>query len=206
MITSVVFTAEGAALDLERTWVKTMREAYGDVVGKYLEPEDITALIPEGPRHILKKRIGMPKGRTAFDAFIRRWEAGIRPTALCVPGFAVALGAIREAGLSTAVVSRLNRRSLGAALSACGLTDTVDVVLAEEDLPDYPPDASPILAAVSRLAGRVEETLVVSGDARWCQSAHRAGTRVVPAGWTTLRQGPGIHSVEAFLRELQDGS
>lgn len=205
MIASVVFTAEGAALDLERTWVKTMREAYGDVVGKYLEPDDIAALIPEGPRHILKERIGMPKGRTAFDAFIRRWEAGVRPTALRVAGFAVALGAVREAGLATAIVSRLNRRSLGVALAACGITDTVDVVLAEEDLPDYPPDASPILAAVSRLASPVEQTLVVSGDARWCESARRAGARVVPAGWTSLRQGPGLHSVEAFVRELRDG-
>lgn len=205
MITSVIVTAEAAALDLERTWVKTMREAYGDVVGRYLEAEDIAALVPEGPRHILKARIGMPKGRTAFDAFIRRWEAGVRPAALAVPGFSVALGAMRQKGLATAVVSRLNRRSLGVALAACGITDTVDVVLAEEDLPDYPPDPSPILAAVSRLAAGVEETLVVSGDERWCAAARRAGTAVVPAGWTSLCRGPGLHSVEAFVGELPDG-
>lgn len=205
MITTVIFSAEGAALDLERTWIRTMREAYGDVVGKYLEPEDIAALIPEGPRHILKARAGMPKGRMAFDAWIRRFEKAVRPPALRVPGFSVALRTLREQGYAVGIVSRLNRRSLGVALAACGITDTVDLVLGEEDLPDYPPDPSPILAAASRLAADVAETMVVSGDARWRQSGRRAGAKVVPAGWTSLRQGPGLHSVPAFLREFRDG-
>lgn len=202
---ALVLTAEGAALDLERIWRRTMLEAVGDVVGRYLEPDDISEVVPRPVRGILRVTYGPPKGALAYEAFLRRFEQGFRPSSVLVPGLAGTLEGFRAARIHLALVSRMTRRCLNRAVAAAGLAELFDVVLAEEGLPSDPPDPAPVLKAVARLGVGVEETLMATGDPGWSEAARWAGMAVARAAWTSFSpSGGGLRSPKDLWTQMTE--
>jgi len=195
VIRTLVLSAEGGALDLERVWKHTMREAVGDVIGRYLDDDDLAALVPRMLRKFLRDEYGRGKGALAYEAYLRRFAKGFRPSSVVVPHMVAVLESLRAEGWRLGLISRMTRRVLNPAVAAAGLAELFDVVMAEEELPDDTPDPASTLRMTARLGVAVEEAEMVTGDRGWATAAQRAGMPLIRAAWTTFSSpGGGLRS------------
>lgn len=170
-------------MELQRPWRTAILQSVGEVTGKHLDEEELDPFLRLGPRAALVARLGPTDGRLAFDTFVEKFARLIKPPTIICPGLPTALLSLLAGGARMGLVSRLNRRSLSLAISYSGLADSLVVTMGEEELPDYPPDPSPVLKACGRLGTAADQTLLVSSDPAWQEAGRQAGTTVAGAGW-----------------------
>lgn len=113
----------------------------------------------------------------------------------CAPGAAALLGALRERGLATGMVSNFDHR-LHRVLDALGLRARLDVVVLPADAGAAKPDARIFAFALARLGVRAEETVYVGDDPDDdLAGAWRAGLRAIDM--TAL---PSLEALDPVLR------
>lgn len=125
-----------------------------------------------------------------FDAcFEGLWRHYASPAAWQLrPGAAEALGALRERGLRTAVVSNFDGRLPGL-LQGLGLSPLIDAVVLPSDAGAAKPDRRIFALALRRVGAAPAEALFVGDDAEHdLEGARRAGLEAVDAAaLATLR-------------------
>jgi putative hydrolase of the HAD superfamily len=97
----------------------------------------------------------------------------------CAPGAAAALGALRERGLRTGMVSNFDHR-LRPLLSELGLAPLLEVVVLPADAGVAKPDAGIFAVALTRLGVRAEQAVYIGDDAEDdLDGAQSAGLRAI---------------------------
>jgi phosphoglycolate phosphatase-like HAD superfamily hydrolase len=129
---------------------------------------------------------GITRDDAERQALIERFQQAYERTGESVRAFAgvpEALRALREAGISTAVVTSKARRRFSLDASRASLEDLIDVAVCAEDADAPKPDPGPVLKAIEVLgvpAGRA----IMAGDTVVDVTAGlRAGTAVVGVAW-----------------------
>ncbi len=123
-----------------------------------------------------KYRISTPPEtlQEAVVAIKRREYAGLSP----LPGAVEAVGVCRRLA-PVALVSGSSRAEIELALSALGLRDAFEVILAGEDYGAGKPAPDGFLAAASRLGAAPERTIVFEDSTAGIEAARRAGMRCI---------------------------
>lgn len=150
------------AKQLEYSWILSQAGAY----------EDFWALTGRALDHALAAHgIADAEGlREDLLSAYRRLDA--------YPDAAPALGALREAGIGTAILSNGQPGMLADALEAAGLAALLDAVLSVDPLRRYKPHPSVYALATERFRCQPHEIAFVSGNAWDAYGAARFGFRV----------------------------
>ena len=107
-------------------------------------------------------------------------ESSIAP----FPGVVETLETLKQAGMTTAIVTSRRRHSMDRILEATDTARYFDIVVTPEDTVRHKPDAEPTLLAMKKLQAEREHT-VFTGDAQFdIQSGSSAGIDTVFVTWS----------------------
>lgn len=127
------------------------------------------------------------------------------------PGVRDFLKHLRGRGAKTAIVSGSHRTNVRAALETLGLDGLFDGIVSGDDLKERKPDPAPFLRGAELLGLKPEQCLAIEDSYSGCESARRAGMRLVwvkPAvemeppesdAWITDFTGEGLKTLERML-------
>jgi HAD superfamily hydrolase (TIGR01509 family) len=95
------------------------------------------------------------------------------------PGVREFLSLLRGRGIKTAVVSGSHRTNVTLALSVLHLEGRFDLIVSGDDIESRKPEPGPFLHAARLLGLSPPECLVVEDSVAGCESARRAGMKLV---------------------------
>jgi phosphoglycolate phosphatase len=116
---------------------------------------------------------------TFSKLFIERADEVMVPSTSLYPRSAYVLGALRERGIGTAIVSTKFRYRIRAILAAADLHDAVDVIVGGEDIAQHKPHPEPLQHAVAQLGVDPTTSLYVGDHPIDGVAAKNAGIRFV---------------------------
>jgi len=99
------------------------------------------------------------------------------------PGIVEVVRAIREAGVSTGLVTSKNRNGALRGLGVAGLVDMMDVLVCADGVDNPKPHPEPVEKAVRLLDGNPAQTIYVGDSIHDMQSGRAAGVRTAAALW-----------------------
>ena len=99
------------------------------------------------------------------------------------PGIVEVVRAIREAGVSTGLVTSKNRNGALRGLGVAGLVDMMDVLVCADEVDNPKPHPEPVEKAVRLLDGNPAQTIYVGDSIHDMQSGRAAGVRTAAALW-----------------------
>jgi pyrophosphatase PpaX len=99
------------------------------------------------------------------------------------PGIVEVVRAIREAGVSTGLVTSKNRNGALRGLGVAGLVDMMDVLVCADEVDNPKPHPEPVEKAVRLLDGNPVQTIYVGDSIHDMQSGRAAGVRTAAALW-----------------------
>jgi len=99
------------------------------------------------------------------------------------PGIVEVVRAIREAGVSTGLVTSKNRNGALRGLGVAGLVDMMDVLVCADEVDNPKPHPEPVEKAVRLLDGSPDQTIYVGDSIHDMQSGRAAGVRTAAALW-----------------------
>jgi pyrophosphatase PpaX len=99
------------------------------------------------------------------------------------PGVVEVVRAIREAGVSTGLVTSKNRNGALRGLGVAGLVDMMDVLVCADEVDNPKPHPEPVEKAVRLLDGNPVQTIYVGDSIHDMQSGRAAGVRTAAALW-----------------------
>jgi len=165
---------------LEYTWILSAAGAY--------EPFDV----------ITDRALGFALAAHGIsDAALKADLLAAYRTLDAFPDAAVALGAMRTAGLATAVLSNGEPGMLGAALAHAGLAPVLDHVLSVHSLRRYKPAPAVYRLACEAFACQPHEIAFVSANAWDAYGAARFGFRVF---WLSRGAAPPEYWLDTLAR------
>jgi phosphoglycolate phosphatase len=114
-----------------------------------------------------------------------------------------ALRALREAGLTLAIVSTKRRVIIEAILEREGLRCEFAAIVGGEDVTRHKPDPSGLIMALRAMGSDAPQTVYVGDSTVDAETAERAGTRFVATlTGTTTKEMFSAFAVEAFIEHI----
>jgi len=207
---AVVFDWDGTLLDSRAALLAAWHESTEDVLGRRFpvteaEEREVFTL----PGSAIWPRLAPDPSE--LDALVERFQHAYEHTGELVrafPGIPDALAALREAGVTVAVVTSKARRRFALDARLAGLEDLIDTSVCDGDAPASKPDPRPVLVALEALGVSPAGALMVGDTVVDVTAGLRAGTGVVGVLWgasteNELRQA-GAEAVVARPSELTD--
>jgi HAD superfamily hydrolase (TIGR01509 family) len=207
---AVVFDWDGTLLDSRAALLAAWHESTEDVLGRRFpatEAEEREVFTLPGSA-IWPRLAGDAR---ELDALVERFQYAYEHTGEVVrafPGIPDALAALREAGVTVAVVTSKARRRFALDARRAGLEDLIDTSVCDGEAPASKPDPRPVLVALEALAVSPAGSVMVGDTVVDVTAGLRAGTGVVGVLWGAstedeLRRA-GVEAVAARLSELMD--
>jgi HAD superfamily hydrolase (TIGR01509 family) len=200
---AVLFDMDGTLIDSEKLWDVALEElaAY---YGGTLSPSARRVMVGTSMAQtlaILHADLGQPWRDAAAGAeWLERRVAELFATDLrWRPGARRLLGAVRRAGIPTALVTSTARALVEVALDTLG-RDNFDVVVCGDEVSAPKPDPTPYLTAARRLAVPIHRCVAIEDSPTGVASARAAGA-VVLAVPSEVRLDPavGVHLRDSLL-------
>ena len=206
MIKAVLFDFDGVVVQSERLHMDSFMELLGPFGVKVSEERWYREFAGTGSRsiierlareHGIKADIGelVEKRKKLYEDRVRKGE--LRET-LGVKGF---LKTIRRKGIKTAIVSGSHSSNVGLAISMLGLEGLFDLVVSGDDITSRKPDPGPFLHAAEKLGIRPEDCLVIEDSYAGCESARRAGMRLVVVRSPASK---GLYGYDAIIDDFSE--
>jgi len=155
------FDWDGTLIDSFARTLATYRDLFGHFGLAFDEAEFRAHYAPDWRR--IYRRVGLEEARwpEADRLWVSIYETEV---AQLVEGAAEAIGALRAAGVRTAVVTAGHRARVELEMRANGLSDAFDTVIYGDEVPHQKPDPAPLQLAARYLRLKPSE-LVLIGDA-----------------------------------------
>jgi HAD superfamily hydrolase (TIGR01509 family) len=196
-VRAVLFDLDGVLADSFEAWLGAMNAAAARLGVAPIGRPDLERAFGQGLEADAATFFGgvdVEVLRRAYDEAMPDHVArmGVHPQARDV------LASLRARGIRTAVVTNTQASLAAAALAACGLAGTVDAVCALAPPLREKPHPDLLLRALSRLAVRPADAVMLGDSAYDEEAARAAGVRFVHYA---MRDDPGLAAaVEAALR------
>jgi HAD superfamily hydrolase (TIGR01509 family) len=209
---AVLFDMDGTLTDSEKLWTVALERLAGELGGE-LSDAARAAMVGqaiEASIRLLFDDLGIEGDHAEATARLLELTEAIFGEGLpWRPGARELLHAVREAGVSTALVTATHRRLVETALETLG-RDRFDVVVCGDEVARGKPDPEPYRRAMELLGVRPQDCLAVEDSPTGTRAAADAGAvvLVVPSE-VAVPQGPGrvfettLETVDvARLREI----
>lgn len=179
--TVVLFDLDGTLIDTMPAMVAGFNAVLADRIGRAITAREVAARL--GPRltEILEHYV--PGQGTSLAAEYERAYAAASHRAVPFPGIIDVVARLRADGVRTAVVTSKRTVASATALRSAGLWDAMELVVAEEDVSALKPSPEPILQALHRLGGSVEQAWMIGDSAVDLEASRAANVRFAAALW-----------------------
>ncbi|MDD5172062.1 MAG: HAD family phosphatase [Candidatus ainarchaeum sp.] len=206
MIRAVLFDFDGVVVQSERLHMDSFLELLSPFGVNVSEERWYREFAGTGSRSIIerlakeyniKTDIGelVEKRKNLYEAKIRKGE--LRET----PGVKAFLETIRKKGIKTAIVSGSHSSNVALAISTLGLDGLFDLIVSGDDIDIRKPDPGPFLHAAKKLDMKPSECLVIEDSYAGCESARRAGMRLVVVRSPASK---GLYGFDAIIDDFSE--
>lgn len=184
MIKAVLFDFDGVVVQSEPLHMRTFLELLAPHGIKVPKSRWYREFAGTGSRHIFEVLIRENGLALDVDGLVARrkqaYEARVRAGELSeTPGVREFISMLRGRGIKTAIVSGSHSTNVQAALETLGLSGLFDIVVSGDDLKERKPEPGPFLHAAKKLGIAAPDCLVIEDSYAGCESARRAGMRLV---------------------------
>jgi pyrophosphatase PpaX len=173
---------DGTVIDSVRLIRESHRHATRTVLGVDWEDE---VLVRHVGRPLLEQMevFSPERARELYDVY-REWNhANTAALLQPYPGIEPLLAELRDAGVRLGVVTSKSRDAVDLAFAVLPLDGYFDVVITSDDSERHKPDPDPLLVALDRMGGAVEDAVYV-GDAPYdIRAGHAAGMATIAVTW-----------------------
>lgn len=184
MIRAVLFDFDGVVVQSERIHMESFMELLGPFGVSVSEERWYKEFAGTGSRSIIERLAKEYGIREDIGALVEKrkklYEARVKAGELKetrgVKGF---LQMLRLHGIKTAIVSGSHRSNVQLAISTLGLDGLFDIIVSGDDIRARKPDPGPFLHAAEKLGITASECLAIEDSYAGCESARRAGMRLV---------------------------
>lgn len=194
----VLFDLDGTLIDSGPIILASMQHAVRTVLGREIPPEELGMHI--GGQGIVAQMTAIDAERAdaLLDAY-REHNDGLHETLEAFDDLVTLLPGLKAEGRKLGIVTAKRHRTVGLALDRFpALADAFDVVIGFEDTDRHKPDPEPVLLAVERLGGSVNDAVYIGDSPFDIGAAKAADVFSVAVGWG------GIHPDERLLAEEPD--
>jgi phosphoglycolate phosphatase len=139
---------------------------------------EVSRHVGRGPGYLLEKTVGTGDPAANAAAYRRHHPKVLREGTHLLPSARETLFALKQRGLKLGVCSNKPVVYTRELIAYLGLADALDVVLGPEEVRRHKPAPDMLLAAMSRLGVRAEQTLYVGDMTVDIQTARGAGVHV----------------------------
>ncbi|MGN9778832.1 HAD family hydrolase [Micromonospora sp. H33] len=198
----MLFDMDGTLVDSEKLWDVALQELAAEYGGVLSEParRAMVGTSMAASMKILHDDLGQPKRDPEASAawinarILELFRTGLRWR----PGALALLGAVRAAGIPTALVTSSGRALVEVALDTLG-RDSFDAVVCGDEVDAAKPHPEPYLTAARLLDVPIERCVAIEDSSTGVASALAAGAAVlaVPAE-VPLEPRDGVHQLESL--------
>jgi HAD superfamily hydrolase (TIGR01509 family) len=184
MIKGVLFDFDGVVVQSEPLHMRTFLELLAPYGIDVPESRWYREFAGTGSRHIFEVLVRENRLPLDVDELVARrkraYEERVRAGELSeTPGVRDFIAGLRSRGIKTAIVSGSHRTNVQAALETLGLSGLFDFIVSGDDLKERKPEPGPFLLAAKSLGLAASECLAIEDSYSGCESARRAGMRLV---------------------------
>lgn len=198
---AVLFDMDGTLVDSEKLWDVALQELAREYGGELSEDgrRSITGTSMAESMRILHDDLGQPERDAEISAawinarILELFRTGLR----WQPGAFALLGAVRAAGIPTALVTSSGRALVEIALDTLG-RDNFDAVVCGDEVVAAKPHPEPYLTAARLLDVPIERCVAIEDSATGVASALASGAAVLAVPETPLPDTAGVHQVESL--------
>lgn len=194
----VLFDLDGTLIDSGPIILASMQHAVRAVLGREIPPAELQMSI--GGQGIVAQMtaIDAEHADELLEAY-KEHNDGLHETLEAFDDLLALLPGLKAEGRQLGIVTAKRHRTVGLALDRFpALASVFDVVVGYEDTEKHKPDPEPVLLAVEKLGGSVEDAVYVGDSPFDIGAAKAAGVFAVAVGWG------GIHPDERLLEEEPD--
>jgi pyrophosphatase PpaX len=194
----VLFDLDGTLIDSGPIILASMQHAVRTVLGREIPPPELQMSI--GGQGIVAQMTAIDADHAdeLLEAY-KEHNDGLHETLEAFDDLLAVLPRLKAEGRKLGIVTAKRHRTVALALERFpALAGAFDVVVGFEDTERHKPDPEPVLLAVEKLGGSVEEAVYVGDSPFDIGAAKAAGVFAVAVGWG------GIHPDERLLEEEPD--
>ncbi|MDK2926981.1 MAG: pyrophosphatase PpaX [Bacillota bacterium] len=184
-IHAVLFDLDGTLIDTNRLVIESFQYTLRLHLGREVPAAEIVPTfgmpLIEGLRHFSAE-----KAEEMLATYRSYNESRHDATTTLIPGAKETLAALKEAGLSLALVTSKRRGLALRGLKLFGLDAYMDAVITPEDTVRHKPEPEPVLKALELLGARPHCALMVGDSPMDLACARAAGSRTAAALWSAL--------------------
>ena len=194
----VLFDLDGTLIDSGPIILASMRHAVTTVLAREIPDEELALTIGGQGIVAQMQAIDAKRADELLEAY-KEHNDGLHETLEAFDDLLAVLPRLKAQGRTLGIVTAKRHRTVTLALQRFpALDDDFDLVVAHEDTERHKPDADPVLFAVERLGGKLEEAVYIGDSPFDIQAAKAAGVFSVAVAWG------GIHPDERLLAEEPD--
>ena len=128
---------------------------------------------------MLADHYGFASGDVVFDAYVPKWEAMFPQELRSTPGASEALAAMKERGITCALVTSGEREYVDLVLEKFGWTDQFSAVVTLESVTRLKPDPEPYLKALEALGVSAQACVGFEDSSSGMRALNAAGIYAV---------------------------
>jgi HAD superfamily hydrolase (TIGR01509 family) len=177
----VLWDLDGTLVDSEPLYFKAIAQLCAQH-GTRLEWTEYLGWVGESDRSVwrrLKRQYALPMTYARYSDTLATRYSALLNNLQCRPGARETVDALRERGITQAVVSNATRDLVQRTLDAVGLRDCFSLVVTGDDVERPKPDPEPYVRAMTRLERLPHECLAIEDSSVGIRAAHAAGATVV---------------------------
>jgi HAD superfamily hydrolase (TIGR01509 family) len=177
---AALFDNDGLTLDTEPAWTRAETALFARY-GHVFTPEHKRALLGTSPvtsAVTLERLLGRPGAALSaelYELVLEEVDGGIEP----MPGAAVLLAALRDAGVPIGLVSNSRRAFVELGLRAAGLRDAFGAIVTAEDVERPKPAPDAYVAAARALGADPRACAALEDSPTGLQAARAAGALTI---------------------------
>ncbi len=199
MIRCVLFDLDGTLIDTYGLYVEAYLRTLEPYLGRRLTVEELVRLGPTSELRLLRRALPGRDVEAAHGEFLRHYRL-LHPTHFegVYPGACEMLGALRDMGLRTGLVTGKSRGAWEITAASADL-GAFDATVTDEDVVEGKPDPEGLVLALDRLGISAAEAVYVGdsvGDAKAARAAH---VRFAAALWPKA-----AHELAKFLTQVRE--
>ncbi len=182
--THIAFDIDGTLLDTAYTDLLGLRKALKEVTGREESMDALWQFLGMPSVEILQS-VGI-QDPECIQTIIPLWTEYRKKRADTVrlfPGVRETIRALREAGISTGIVTSKNARGYASDFVPYGIADWFDPVVLSDDTQRHKPYPDPLIAFMRKTGAQAEELLYVGDSVYDSRCAREAGVDFALAIW-----------------------
>ncbi|MBI5526735.1 MAG: HAD-IA family hydrolase [Deltaproteobacteria bacterium] len=205
----VIFDLDGTLVDSRRDIAASVNHMLGVYNVPLLPLEVIERYVGSGAENLVRRSMGEAAARFDIAEAVRAFRAHYLDhcldTTRAFPGIPGLLSALKDRGVSLAVVTNKPTAMMHRILGGLDLARFFDVVLGGDDVAAMKPDAGPARQVLSRTGTKPEQALMVGDSAVDVAFARSAGMKCVVVGYGGISEAEEVANAGAdFICETPE--